>query len=85
MEQGWWQQASLEHFHVKVLFYQFVHQLLCQLEARELEKLEVWKAIPAVKQNHVYKISARHWMLNGPISDSMKIDDVLQALTGNKQ
>lgn len=43
---------------------------------KELEKLEVWKAIPAVKQNHDYKISARHWMLSGPISDSMKIDDV---------
>ncbi|WP_171056500.1 AraC family transcriptional regulator [Paenibacillus sinopodophylli] len=51
---------------------------------RELEKLEVWKAMPAVKQNHVYKISARHWMLSGPISESRKIDDVVKALTETK-
>ncbi|WP_141501556.1 AraC family transcriptional regulator [Paenibacillus luteus] len=51
---------------------------------KELEKLQVWKAMSAAKQNHVYKISARHWMLNGPIAESMKIDDVVQALTGSK-
>jgi len=51
---------------------------------KELEKLQVWKAMPAVKLNHVYKISARHWMLSGPIAESMKIVDVVQALTGNK-
>ncbi|MFE4712843.1 iron-siderophore ABC transporter substrate-binding protein [Paenibacillus sp. NPDC056722] len=49
-----------------------------------VESLQVWKAIPAVKQNHTYKVSARHWMLNGPIADSMKIDDVVQALTVTK-
>ena len=49
-----------------------------------VESLQVWKAIPAVKQNHTYKVSARHWMLNGPIADSMKIDDVVQALTVKK-
>ncbi|WP_042161562.1 AraC family transcriptional regulator [Paenibacillus gorillae] len=51
---------------------------------KAVEKLQLWKSIPAVKQNHVYKVSARHWMLNGPISDSLKIDDVLKALTGEK-
>jgi iron complex transport system substrate-binding protein len=49
-----------------------------------VEQLQVWQAIPAVKQNHVYHISARHWMLSGPIADSEKIDDVVKALTGSK-
>jgi len=48
-------------------------------ELSEVEMLQVWKQIPAVKQGHVYKMSARHWMLNGPTADNMKIDDVLAA------
>ncbi len=51
--------------------------------AKQVEQLQVWQAIPAVKQGQVHYVSARHWMLSGPISDSMKIDDVVQALTGN--
>jgi len=50
--------------------------------AAEVEKLNVWKAIPAVKKGQTFKVSARHWALNGPTADGMKIDDVLQALTG---
>lgn len=49
-----------------------------------VEKLQVWQVVPAVKQDHVYKISARHWMLSGPIADSMKIDDVAATVTGNQ-
>ncbi|MFB9278589.1 ABC transporter substrate-binding protein [Cohnella cellulosilytica] len=52
--------------------------------AAEVEKLNVWKAIPAVKKGQTYKVSARHWALNGPIADGKKIDDVVQALTGAK-
>ncbi|RXZ78513.1 helix-turn-helix domain-containing protein [Paenibacillaceae bacterium] len=48
-------------------------------ELNEVEKLNVWQQIPAVKQGHVYKMSSRHWMLNGPTADNMKIDDVLAA------
>ncbi|MFD2329637.1 ABC transporter substrate-binding protein [Cohnella sp. GCM10020058] len=48
-------------------------------ELTEVENLAVWKKIPAVQQGHVYKMSARHWMLNGPTADNMKIDDVLAA------
>ncbi|MBO9607842.1 MAG: ABC transporter substrate-binding protein [Paenibacillaceae bacterium] len=47
-----------------------------------VEQLQLWKTIPAVKQNHFFKLSARHWMLSGPIADSMKIDDVVAAVTG---
>jgi len=52
--------------------------------ASEVEKLNVWKAIPAVAKGQTYKVSARHWALNGPIADGLKIDDVVQALTGTK-
>jgi iron complex transport system substrate-binding protein len=27
---------------------------------------------------------ARHWALNGPIADSLKVDDVVNALAGSK-
>ncbi|QHT62555.1 iron-siderophore ABC transporter substrate-binding protein [Paenibacillus lycopersici] len=50
----------------------------------EVEKLNVWKKIPAVEKGQAYKVSARHWALNGPIADGLKIDDVVQALTGTK-
>ncbi|MFC3804035.1 iron-siderophore ABC transporter substrate-binding protein [Cohnella sp. GCM10012308] len=50
-----------------------------------VEKLQVWQSIPAVKLKHSYKLSARHWMLSGPIADGMKIDDVVAAVTGQGQ
>ncbi|BBI33560.1 ABC transporter substrate-binding protein [Cohnella abietis] len=49
-------------------------------QSEEVEKLNVWKAIPAVKNGQAHKVSARHWALSGPIADSLKVDDVLQAL-----
>lgn len=48
----------------------------------KVEELQLWKSLPAVKQNHVVELSARHWMLSGPIADSMKIADVVAAVTG---
>ncbi|WP_141501789.1 ABC transporter substrate-binding protein [Paenibacillus luteus] len=55
-----------------------------EASSSEVEKLTVWKAIPAVKQNHVFKVSARHWMSSGPIAEGKVIDDVVAAIT-NKQ
>lgn len=52
--------------------------------ATEVEKLHVWKTMPAVKANHVFKVSARHWMMSGPIADSKVADDVVAAVTGKK-
>jgi iron complex transport system substrate-binding protein len=49
-------------------------------ELTEVEQLTVWKEVPAVKQGHVYKMSSRHWMLNGPTADTMKLDDIIAAL-----
>lgn len=48
----------------------------------EVEKMEVWRRMPAVKQNHVFKVSARHWMSSGPIAEGKEIDDVVKAVTG---
>ncbi|MWV43764.1 hypothetical protein GRF59_08950 [Paenibacillus sp. HJL G12] len=53
-------------------------------KASEVEKLKVWKSIPAVAQGHAFKVSARHWALNGPTADGLKIDDVVQTLTAIK-
>ena len=53
-------------------------------KASEVEQMKVWKAIPAVAQGHAFKVSARHWALNGPIADGLKIDDIVQTLTAIK-
>ncbi|WP_139999667.1 ABC transporter substrate-binding protein [Paenibacillus paridis] len=52
-----------------------------EASSAEVEKLTVWKTIPAVKQNHVFKVSARHWMSSGPIAEGKVIDDVVAAVT----
>ncbi|WP_042163212.1 ABC transporter substrate-binding protein [Paenibacillus gorillae] len=49
-----------------------------------IEKLQVWKVMPAVKANHVFKVSPRHWMSSGPIAESRQIEDVVAAVTGSK-
>ena len=49
--------------------------------ATEVEKLQVWKAMPAVKNDHVFKVSARTWMSSGPIADGSVVDDVRAAVT----
>jgi iron complex transport system substrate-binding protein len=46
----------------------------------EIEELQVWQSIPAVQNDHVYQVSAKHWMLAGPYADKMKVDDVINAL-----
>ncbi|GGG51865.1 ABC transporter substrate-binding protein [Paenibacillus radicis (ex Gao et al. 2016)] len=53
-------------------------------KASEVEQMKVWKAIPAVAKGNAFKVSARHWALNGPIADAKKIDDIVQTLTALK-
>jgi len=48
----------------------------------QIEKLQLWQSIPAVKNNQVFKVSPRHWMSSGPIAESREVDDVVQAVTG---
>lgn len=49
-------------------------------EYADLQKLGLWQAIPAVQQGRVYKVSAQHWISNGPIADEMKVNDIVAAL-----
>ncbi len=51
--------------------------------AIEVEKLQVWKAMPAVKNDRVFKVSARTWMSSGPIANSSVIDDIKAAVVGS--
>ncbi|WP_254450640.1 AraC family transcriptional regulator [Cohnella herbarum] len=88
-EESWGIEASLETLPDLSADYLFVtaggsfdsedEAKVALEELTEVENLTIWNNIPAVKQGHVYKMSARHWMLNGPIADNMKIDDVLAA------
>lgn len=50
--------------------------------SKQIEKLQLWQSIPAVKKNHVFKVSARHWMSSGPIAESREAQDVVNAVTG---
>lgn len=50
--------------------------------AKQIEQLQIWKSLPAVKKNQVFKVSSRHWMSSGPIAESMEADDVVNAVTG---
>lgn len=52
--------------------------------SEEVEKLKIWKSLPAVKNNRVFKVSARTWMSSGPIAEGYVIDDVKAAVTGTK-
>lgn len=52
--------------------------------AKEIEKLQLWKSLPAVKKNQVFKVSSRHWMSSGPIAEGREVDDVVNAVTGNR-
>ncbi|WP_237391616.1 ABC transporter substrate-binding protein [Paenibacillus dendrobii] len=50
--------------------------------SKAIEELKLWKSIPAVKEDHVFKVSSRHWMSSGPIAESREVDDVVNAVTG---
>ncbi|RXZ79032.1 helix-turn-helix domain-containing protein [Paenibacillaceae bacterium] len=49
-------------------------------EGRELLQTELWRSLPAVRNQHVYEVDFMAWMNYGVLSHSRKIDDVLQAL-----
>ncbi|MEK3722792.1 ABC transporter substrate-binding protein [Paenibacillus sp. FSL H8-0034] len=51
-------------------------------ESNQIEKLQLWQSIPAVKNNQFFKVSSRHWMSSGPIAESREVDDVVHAITG---
>ncbi len=51
------------------------------LMLEELKEDTLWQSIPAAENGNIFTVPSRHWMLNGPIAESRKIEDVLNALT----
>ncbi|WP_411349271.1 ABC transporter substrate-binding protein [Paenibacillus sp. WLX2291] len=51
-----------------------------QQQFKELSASPLWQSLPAIKQNHLFTVDARHWISTGPIADEMKMDDVEKAL-----
>ena len=49
-------------------------------DAKEFKNHPLWTNIPAVKNGNLHEVEMFHWMNDGPISNSTKIDDVLNAL-----
>ncbi|OMF37740.1 AraC family transcriptional regulator [Paenibacillus sp. FSL H8-0548] len=47
---------------------------------RGLLKHPIWSTLPAVRRNHVYEVDFLTWMNHGVISNTKKIDDILQVL-----
>lgn len=48
--------------------------------AKEWTDSPIWQGLPAVQQGHVFEMDTSYWMASGAIANSMKIDDVLQAV-----
>lgn len=49
-------------------------------DAQEFMNHPLWKNVPAVKAGNLHEVEMFHWMNDGPIANSIKVDDVLQAL-----
>lgn len=49
-------------------------------DAQEFKNHPLWKNIPAVKKGNLHEVEMFHWMNDGPIANSIKVDDVLKAL-----
>ncbi|MNI11042.1 putative siderophore-binding lipoprotein YfiY precursor [compost metagenome] len=50
----------------------------------EIAQTKVWQSLKAVKNGHVFRVNARHWISNGPIAEGLKIEDTVRALTTAK-
>ncbi|MNR60361.1 hypothetical protein D3C85_1818210 [compost metagenome] len=40
----------------------------------------LWKNIPAVKNGNIYKMERSHWQSGAITANSMKLDDLLEAM-----
>lgn len=55
-----------------------LQKTLDELEA--MKQSGVWKSIPAVKQDRVYVLNMKNWLVEGPHAESLKINELLQVL-----
>ncbi|MEK3923590.1 ABC transporter substrate-binding protein [Paenibacillus sp. FSL K6-2393] len=49
-------------------------------ELNEIQQLQVWKSLPAVQNGHVYVLNAKKWLIDGPIAESLKRNEMLEVL-----
>jgi ABC-type Fe3+-hydroxamate transport system, periplasmic component len=49
-------------------------------DAKEFQNHPLWKNVPAVQKGNLHEVEMFHWMNDGPIANSTKVDDVLKAL-----
>ncbi|WP_240636687.1 ABC transporter substrate-binding protein [Paenibacillus silvae] len=50
-------------------------------EAIRLLDGKLWQSLPAIKNNHVYRMERSHWQSGAVIANSMKMDDLLKQMT----
>ncbi|MBQ9047009.1 MAG: ABC transporter substrate-binding protein [Solobacterium sp.] len=46
----------------------------------EMQNSDVWKGLQAVQSGRVYNLESRFWISDGPLADTMKIDQVVELL-----
>jgi ABC-type Fe3+-hydroxamate transport system substrate-binding protein len=49
-------------------------------EAIEILDSPLWKSLPAVKNGNIYRMVRSHWQSGAIMSNSMKLDDLLEAM-----
>ncbi|MFB8377217.1 ABC transporter substrate-binding protein [Paenibacillus taichungensis] len=49
-------------------------------ELSEIQQLQVWKSLPAVQSGHVYVLNAKNWLIDGPVAESLKRNEMLEVL-----
>lgn len=42
---------------------------------------DIWSGLTAVQNDHVYYLESRYWISDGPLADTMKINQVVELLT----
>lgn len=52
-------------------------------DAELFKNSPLWQSVPAVKNGNLYEVEMFHWMNDGPLAYSRKVDDVLEALQLN--
>lgn len=47
----------------------------------EISSSDIWAGLTAVQEDHVYYLESRYWISDGPLADTMKINQVVELLT----
>lgn len=47
----------------------------------EITGSDIWSGLTAVQNDHVYYLESRYWISDGPLADTMKINQIVELLT----